>query len=126
MCEDDFGISLTDQSYKDDCDINTLLERFTKGDMSVVRNRGVFADVSKLGDFQHNLETIRQAQRDFDSLPSSVRERFGHDPAALVEFLSNPENDAEAVKLGLKEYREVVKPVEPVKDVVTPKEDKTA
>ena len=37
----------------------------------------------------------------FDSLPSSLRERFSNDPSRLLAFVDDESNFDEAVKLGL-------------------------
>ena len=38
---------------------------------------------------------------DFMTLPSEIRSRFGSDPRAFFAWISNPDNTAEAIKLGL-------------------------
>ena len=58
-------------------------------------------DVSQFGDYQSSFELIRSAQAQFDALPSSVRDRFDNDPSKLIAFLNDPDNRAEAEKLGL-------------------------
>lgn len=97
------GVSLTDASALKDTDMMTILRRFNAGDNSVVNSLGVFGDFSEVGDFANVMETARRAREDFAALPASVRDRFGNDPVALVNFLSDSANDEEAVKLGLKE-----------------------
>lgn len=96
------GVSLCDASCLKETDINLILRRYNAGDSSSVNHLGVFADVSALGDFATNMEVIRQATEDFNSLSSEVRQRFGNDPRALVAFLADSSNDDEAIRLGLK------------------------
>ena len=72
--------------------------------MTHVRNaqEGVYADLSELPSLQEAYSVINQAQNAFQEVPAQVRQRFGHDPQAFIDFLSDPKNDEEAIKLGLK------------------------
>lgn len=98
-------VSLTDASYLNETNIDIIMKRYAQGDTSAVRSIGVFADVSALGDFQHCMDVVKESREAFEALPADIRDRFGHDPVALVKFLSDSSNDEEAVKLGLKSYR---------------------
>lgn len=62
----------------------------------------MFADVSDVPDLLVAMDTMTRAQADFDSLPSHIRKRFGNSPIELVDFLNDPQNDDEAIKLGFK------------------------
>lgn len=96
------GVSMTDASELPNCDINTIVRRYNAGDDSVVRTSGIFADVSEITDFAASMDRVLQARRDFEALPSQVRDRFGNDAVALVNWLSDRNNDSEAVRLGLR------------------------
>lgn len=100
---DFFEPSLTEQCHKDDCDVNVILQRFAKtGVLPENTRRGVFGDFSALpDDYREACALIEDARKRFDSLPSAVRERFNNDPAQLLEFLDNPDNESEARKLGI-------------------------
>lgn len=95
--------SLTKQSFAAECDFNNVLAKWqVSGLISHVNTRSpIFADVSSVSDYQSSIELIRSAQDMFFSLPSSIRDRFANDPARLLAFLSDPQNRAEAVSLGL-------------------------
>lgn len=102
----DFGPSRTKQADKDQADINRLVSRWMKsGTMPNYFNEanGQFLDVADVPDFRTAWDTVIQAQNLFGSLPSTVRERFGNDPANLFAFLNDASNREEAVKLGLLE-----------------------
>lgn len=96
--------SKTDQQFKEDCDVNTIMDRFLKtGQVShLAKNQGLYADVSSAPDFQEAMEITSKANQAFEALPARVRERFGNSPIAMLAFLDNPENDKEAIALGLK------------------------
>lgn len=106
---------LTQQSAKDECDINVIMKRAIGGaDIS-----GQFRpEVPRYGDFTevpNNLRdcmlVIRRADELFMSLDANVRRRFSNDPAMMLDFLADPKNRDEAVSLGL-----VKAPVAPVID----------
>lgn len=113
-------VSLTDQQYLKDCDINTIMEKYriTGALPCTVHPEGVSGDFSDLGDFQICLDKINRGKAEFMSLPSALRNRFGNDPAAYVDFVLDPANQDECIKLGLRE-----KPVADPKPVVDPKPD---
>lgn len=102
--------SLTRQADADDCDINVMMARYQNtGELPRMNPRAPqWGDFSSVLDYREALDVVRQAETDFDMLPADVRDRFGNDPAKMLEFLSDPENKAEAIKLGL-----VVAPPEP-------------
>ena len=98
--------SLTEQHHLNDVNINSIISRYDRtgvlGDPFRQYSSGVFADISDVKDF-HSIQTqLCAAKESFDALPSSLRKRFDNDPLKMVEFLQNSDNDAEAIKLGLK------------------------
>ena len=102
------GKSLTDQQYRDECDIEKILKRFgVTGQLPPnTRGNGVSGDFSNIGDFQNCLDRINRAKDEFNALPSQIRDRFGNDPAAYVDFVLDPQNTEECVRLGLKEVHQ--------------------
>lgn len=60
-----------------------------------------YGDFSSAVDFHMAQNRLIQAKESFDALPVNIRKKFGYDAGRLMEFLENPENEAEAVKLGL-------------------------
>ena len=97
-------ISKADQSAKKECDVNHIVKKYkTTGLITHLRDgQGSYLDLSEVGDLSNSLNIVASAQQKFDQLPAELRKRFGNSPVQLVEFLSNSENDLEAVKLGLK------------------------
>lgn len=92
----------TKQSFKDECDVNTVVKRWlTSGVPPVQGNEGIFADVSNIPDYRTCIDFVRSADAQFALLPSDVRERFSNDPAAFLDFVGNPDNGDELVALGL-------------------------
>lgn len=75
-------------SWRDDCDINILMARFTSGDKDALIQRvGAYMDVSKMPDnFNDMMNLTMSAQSVFDSLPTAAKEAFGNN---VNNFLSN-------------------------------------
>lgn len=93
------GKSLTRQAGKADADINTLMRRYTQG---AAPQPLIFGDMTQIPKtLQGAFDLVSKATSAFSSLPSQVRFRFRNQPLALLSFLENPENKAEAIKLGL-------------------------
>lgn len=93
--------SLTKQSFREECDINTIVRRFgLTGEMPSPLSPQ-FGDFSEVVDFQTAMNAIRRAGEDFMTLPASLRSRFDNDPSRLIAFLEDKANFDEAVKLGL-------------------------
>lgn len=93
---------VTDQSFREECDINTIMARYqSTGELPQLNTQyAQYLDVTGM-DFQEHMDFIIQAQGLFDELPSSIRDRFGNDPAAFLDFTSDPENRTEMAKMGL-------------------------
>lgn len=97
--------SMTRQSEMEACDIHNVLKQFSQqGFEQLVREKaaqGQYADLPDELDYQQSLNTVLAAQASFATLPSQVRERFHNDPREFLEFIANPNNAEEAIRLGL-------------------------
>lgn len=92
----------TDQSFKEEADINTIMARYqSTGEMPVInQTHPQYLDVTEQ-DFQLHMNFILEAQALFDDLPSALRDRFGNDPGAFLGFCSDEANYDEMARLGL-------------------------
>lgn len=122
---------LTQQSAKDECDINKIVERAKRGAEIPFRDREpIYGDFTQIPtDLRQCLVEVKKAETAFMSLDAHVRARFSNDPVLLLDFLNNPQNRDEAIKLGLVAAPEpteepVVKPVAPPKANSGPKKSK--
>jgi len=98
------GESLAKQSMRDECDINQIMAKYQKtGAVSHLNKHGADYGFASGEDFSESMRVITAAQGMFDDLPSSVRTRFGNDPALFLDFVQDEENVDEMVKLGLAE-----------------------
>lgn len=96
--------SLAQQHFKEECDINTILQKFNITGLlpeSPISPR--FGDFTGIGDYHTALNRVIAAQDEFEALPAQIRARFNNDPAQLIEFLDNENNRPEAEELGLVE-----------------------
>jgi len=92
----------TQQSQKEEADINTIVKRFgLTGQLPSNVRVPQYGDFTGVTDYQSALNAVQAANDAFMKYPAYIRERFKNDPALFVEFCSNPENREEAEKLGL-------------------------
>lgn len=108
------------QSFKEECDINTLVKRFgLTGHIPKDVRMPVHADFSNITDYQSLLNVKRAADEAFMAMPAEIRDRFANDPARLVRFCSevdekgNYVNLAEMRRLGLANPEKVAPPPPP-------------
>lgn len=97
-----FEPSMTDQSQRDECDINVLVERFgvVPSDMPQAVVLPQYGDYEGIFDFQSAMQVILDAKSAFMDLPAKVRTRFNNNPQEYLEFFANPDNYDEALRLG--------------------------
>lgn len=94
--------SLTQQQFKEEADINTIVNRFLKsGVLPSPVNMPQYVDYEGVFDFQSAMNVVRQADENFMRLDAKVRARFNNSPQEFLEFFANPENTDEAIRLGL-------------------------
>jgi len=95
--------SRTQQHFKDQCNINSILDRYKKtGHLSHVRGASPqYGDFSLFTDLKSSIDKVSAASESFNSLPAPLRKRFQNDPTRLIDFVSNPSNYQEAASLGL-------------------------
>lgn len=106
--------SKTQQSHRDACDINLLVKRWRQGSEEFPEGgRLAYGDFTNADDYLAARNRIIDAQQAFNTLPSRIRARFAHRPEALLAFLADPANEAEARELGLLEEAETAPPVTP-------------
>ncbi len=124
------GQGRTHQSGNDDADINTIMQHYrTTGFITNIKlGTPVYEDFSNAEDYYASLNKVRKASDLFNSLPARVRAKVNNDPAQLINFVEDPANAEELIKLGLVEPVSD-KPVAPASTVeeppVTPAETET-
>lgn len=111
------GKSMTQQEFKEECDVNNILKRYKQtGNLELLnRTNGKFLDVSDSGTYQEAMNIVVQAQQTFDQLPSDLRKKLANDPTRLLEIVEQAELGNEdatkfliANKLGTERIKEVI------------------
>lgn len=115
------GLEFTKEDYEDcpvqqqfakECDINEIVRRFgLTGELPLNERPPIVGDFTDVVDYHTALNAVRLAEIGFQGLPANVRARFDNDPGKMLDFLEDPGNREEAVKLGL-----VNPPAEPNKE----------
>lgn len=92
----------TKQSHKDECDVNQIMARFQRTGAITHFNKFSphYEDMTGF-DYTEAMQQVAEAQSMFNELPSSLRDRFQHDPANFLDFVQDPANGPEARELGL-------------------------
>lgn len=105
------GGSRTKQSFAKDADINVIVGRFMKtGVVPLVTMPPTHQSFENVFNFQDSMNLLVQAKNAFMQLPAELRSRFGNDPAAYVDFVSDEKNIDEMRKLGLANPRKDPEP----------------
>lgn len=95
-------VSMTKQSFAEECDINTIVKRFRlTGEMPTDVRMPEFGDYKDVKDFHTAMNAVALANEAFDAMPAEVRAKFQNDPAKFVDFCLDDANYEEAKKLGL-------------------------
>lgn len=100
--------TLAQQHFKEECDINTIVERFgLTGEVPTLQQLPAYQDYEGIFDFQTAMNQVRLANEEFMTLPAKIRARFNNEPQRFLEFCADDDNRDEARKLGL------LKPIDP-------------
>jgi len=97
--------SLTQQNMRDSTDVHQIMKKYTKNQQDAFLKspvaQGIYADLASMPSYQTAMEFVAKADSAFELLPSKLRSRFANDPQQLMDFLKNPKNKEEAIKLGI-------------------------
>lgn len=103
------------QSFKDSCDINVILKRFTNGETNVLsQKQGAYGDFTIMPKtYAEMLNRVIDAENYFNSLPVEERAKYGHNFADwLYNFDKNIKVDA-----GVSESSPTVQVDKPIEEV---------
>lgn len=101
--------SLTQQEFKESCDINNILAKFSvqaqalgvEPSQLMPQDQGTYSDFSNLDDFQTAQNKIAFLNDQFSNLPSDVRRKFGDNLNNFIGALSDPSRIDELGELGV-------------------------
>lgn len=101
--------SIVEQNHKKAVNINTIVAKARKGQyVPPSRGEPMYGDFTNADDYLGCQLRVMHAQEMFMELPSTIRNRFRNDPAELIEFCNDPENEQEARELGILPKAELV------------------
>lgn len=104
--------SMVQQQFAEDADINVIVRRFGLSDTVPPQalDPRYFGDLGEIPDLGTALRLVKDAQDKFNALPVDLRNRFQNSPALLWNFVNDPRNAEESVRLGLLARRETPTP----------------
>lgn len=94
---------MTKQSFKDDCDINLIIDRYDNSGIVTHLNHveAQYGDVTQLQDYQQALDTIHAVEDYFNALPAQTRAVFENSPATFLDYANDPDKREKLAELGL-------------------------
>lgn len=100
------GKSMTQQHFKDECDINCIMDKYAVtgylvDPLKVVTAKPQFGDFTDVPDYQTAQNIIVEGREAFEALPARIRKYFANDPALYLSFISDSNNLDEALEMGL-------------------------
>lgn len=105
--EFDVGESMTNQSEAPQADINWIVRRYHNGEALPVIDGGQFIDVSEIESYEQVVDRIAEFSNVFSQFPAEVRERFKNRAELFADFVVDPANFDEGVRLGIFKAAEV-------------------
>ena len=85
------GESLTHQSFRDEADVNFIIDRYTKtGFLNLKPSEGFYMDVSGFGDFDTHMNNLKAVEAAFYALSEEDRALFDS-PADFLAATADPE-----------------------------------
>lgn len=101
VCDDE---TRTQQQFKEECDINTIVERFgITGELPQNVRVPLQEEFLETFDYQTSLNKLIEADEAFMQYPANVRAEFQNDAGKFVEYVSDPNPDDEK-KAKLKKW----------------------
>lgn len=94
---------MTQQSFREECDINILMSRYSYNDLlaHTAQFQGQYGDFTCIPDFQSACNAIAAANEMFMTLPANIRNHFENDPGQFLAFVDNPDNKVAMQDMGL-------------------------
>ena len=83
--------SMTDRSFKDECDINKIVERCMRVGWPEDPGNAQYGDFANMpGTLQEAFDMMHDAEDKFSALPSDVRRAFDNDPQQFLLSFQDP------------------------------------
>lgn len=94
---------ITDQSYKNECDINLIMANYAKTGLlsHVTTIQPKYVDNSIIPNLETAFDIVNAAEESFYSLPPDIRRLMDNDPSQLEIFISDPKNQRILTENGI-------------------------
>lgn len=104
------GPSLTKQEFKDDCDINRIMDKYIRTGAidHFSKYSPMYGEFSPC-DYQESLNLVNRANKMFAELPASIRQ-LTETPDGFLSFVQDPKNKDKMAELGLIKQPNLVAP----------------
>lgn len=93
--------SLTDESFKDECDISLMIERFKINKIPPRTVNIAYGYSPTVEDLQNAQYIMAETKSNFEALPSKVRDEFGNDVSNYLAYISDKTNLKDCYERGL-------------------------
>lgn len=94
--------SRTKQAFKDECDINNIINRYTDTNhISHINRSEPQYGFAPSESFHEAIMLVESSTAQFKQLPAKLRARFNNDPEHFLGFMQDPANASEMASLGL-------------------------
>lgn len=96
------GEGRTEEAHAGEANINTIMAKASRGELQdyAAKYEPKYGDATGPDYLEANI-LIANANSMFEELPANLRSRFNHDPSQFIEFVNDPENKEELIKLKL-------------------------
>ncbi len=119
--------SKTKQSFKDECNINTIMARYLKTGRIENLNQAIpHYGYASANDLRESLEIVQKGDELFGLIPADIRAKFSNNPAAFLEFVQDEANLPEMASMGLLSEEATLTHAEPPKVATATPEPDTA
>jgi len=95
------GVLKTKQSEAEACDVNLIVSKWRRTGAPPPMKTPGYGDMTGSTDYHEMMNRVKQADSDFEELPSAVRRHCGQDPGKFLDMVSDPERRGELEELGL-------------------------
>lgn len=112
--------SRVEQAHTNAVDINSIVRKYrATGYLPDPVLHAVYGDFSGDNDFHTIQSKLSRAREQFLQLPADIRTLFKNDPALLIDFVNDPNNQKASEEMGLlprtEDTQAKLKPAEPPK-----------
>lgn len=107
------GETMCKESEHELANVNSIMKKAVNGVLPRINPKSpIFGDFTNVGTYQEVCNRINEIQDEFiRNVPADIRLRHGNDPGKFMDWIHDPENKEEAIKLGLLEDPEGQKKV---------------